>query len=206
MVPTKKIDNSITFPTTVQRLKMPLNVMVNVNTTNGLLVPVIIGLVAGVVFIFAIHTFVRGPIPPILSISHKFPEKVPIEDELKNIEQIQEVKLFLEKYDDNNSTAYFGHFQNETIQIRYTTWAQVDKDGDGYKETFRRLELTLFYDESGGKPIYKSYDPERLKQIEIRCREQIAISLDEEKAFTDIILPAYDGQVRDVIENAKCLF
>ena len=88
MVPTKKIDNSITFPTTVQRLKMPLNVMVNVNTTNGLLVPVIIGLVAGVVFIFAIHTFVRGPIPPIVSISHEFPKKVPIEDELKNIEQI----------------------------------------------------------------------------------------------------------------------
>ena len=185
---------------------MTLNVMVNVNTTNGLLVPVIIGLVVGAAFIFAIHTFVRGPIPPILSISHKFPEKVPIEDELKNIEQIPEVKLFLEKYDDNNSTIYLGRFQNETIQIRYTTWAQVDKDGDGYKEAFRRLELTLFYDESGGEPIYKSYDPDRLKQIEIRCREQIAISLDEDKAFTDIMLPAYDGQVRDIIENAKCLF
>jgi len=86
MVLTKKIDSSSTFTTTLQRLKMPLNVMVNVNTTNGLLVPVIIGLVVGAAFIFAIHTFVRGPIPPILSISHKFPEKVPIEDELKNIE------------------------------------------------------------------------------------------------------------------------
>ena len=206
MVLTKKIDYSSTSTTTLQRLKMPLNVMVNVNTTNGLLVPVIIGLVAGVVFIFAIHTFVRSPIPPILSISHKFPEKVPIEDELKNIEQIPEVKLFLEKYDDNHSTIYLGRFQNETIQIRYATWAQVDKDGDEYKEAFRRLELTLFYDESGGKSIYKSYDPDRLKQIEIRCREQIAISLDEDKAFTDITLPAYDGQVRDIIENAKCLF
>ena len=202
MVLTKKIDYSITFTTTLQRLKMPLNVTVNVNTTNGLLVPVIIGLVAGVVFIFTIHTFVRSPIPPILSI----PEKVPIEDELKSAQQIPEVKLFLEKYDDHNSTIFLGRFQNETIQIRYTTWAQVDKDGDGYKEAFRRLELTLFYDESGGKPIYKSYDPDKLKQIEIRCREQIAISLDEEKAFTDIMLPAYDGQVRDVIENGKCLF
>src|SRR5437867_1524276 len=185
---------------------MSLNVMVNVNTTNGLLVPVIIGLVVGIAFIFAIHAFVRSPIPPILSISHKFSEKVPIEDELKNIEQIPEVRIFLEKYDDYNSTKGFSRFQNGTIKFSYTTWAQVDKDGDGYKEAFHRLELTLFYDESGGKPIYKSYDPDRLKQIEIRCREQIAISLDEDKAFTDIMLPAYDGQVRDIIENVKCLF
>jgi hypothetical protein len=180
--------------------------MVNVNTTNGQLVPVIIGLVAGVVFIFAIHTFMRSPIPPILSIPERFPETIPIEDELKNIEQIPEVRLFLQKYDDHNSTMYFGRFQNDTIQIRYTTWAQVDKDGDGYKEAFRRLELTLFYDESGGEPIYKSYDPDRLKQIQVRCREQIAISLDEDKAFSDIMPPAYDNQVKDFIENARCLF
>ena len=175
------------------------------DSPSGELLPVIIGLVLGVVFIFVFYTLASNRQPPSVSIPQRFTQKVPIEDEFKSIEQIPEVSLFLEKYEDH-MTIYFGRSQNHTIQFTYSTWAQVDKDGDGYKEVFRRLELTLFYDESGGKPIDKSYDPDRLKQMVIRCREQTALSLDIDKAFTDIMQPAYDGQVKDILENEKCFF
>ena len=170
----------------------------DVGSNSGVLLPVIIGLALGVAFIVSIAVFTTT--------STAFPYRPPIEDEFRSIEQIPEVRLFLDKYGDHDFNNGFSRFQNGTIKFSYITWAQVDKDGDGYKETFRRLELTLFYDESGGMPIYKSYDPDRLKQIQVRCREQIAISLDEDQSFTDIMRPAYDGQVRDILENARCLF
>ncbi len=66
--------------------------------------------------------------------------------------------------------------------------------------------MTISYDESGGNPINKSYDPARIEQVEIRCRELTKMTPDVDKAFTDIVPPAYDGQIKDFIENTKCLF
>lgn len=128
-----------------------------------------------------------------------------IDDEFKNIEQIPEVKLFLEKYCSYDMTKGFGR-SNDTIRFEYVAAAYVDKDGDGIKEANRRLDLRIFYDESGNKPIHRSYDPARLEQIEIHCREQTTLSVDIDKAFSDIIPPAYDSNVIDFIENTKCLF
>lgn len=53
-----------------------------------------------------------------------------------------EVALFLEKYEDHNSIIYFGRSDNGTVRFIYAASAAIDKDGNGYKETNRRLELT----------------------------------------------------------------
>lgn len=131
-------------------------------------------------------------------------------EEFKSLEEHNsDVKLFLDKYGDHNSTKGFGRFpNNNTIKFTYVAAAYVDKNGDGIKETNRRLDLTVLYDESGegsDRLISNSYDPARVKQIEIRCREQTRLTPDIDKAFTDVVPPAYDGHVKDFIENVKCL-
>jgi hypothetical protein len=167
-------------------------------SNSQVLLPVIVGLVLGVAFIISFAFLMSTP-------SRTFPERPPIEDTFNNIEQIPEVKLFSEKYDDHNSTKGFGRFQNGTIKFSYVAFGNVDKDEDGIKEAFRRLELTISYDESGNKPIYKSFDPTRVKQLEIRCRELTKVSLDIDEAFADIMPRAYDGQIKDFIESSRCL-
>lgn len=166
----------------------------------GSLLPAIVGLVLGVIFIvsFSFH----------FNIPHRdFQRPPPLDETFGKIErQVPEVKLFMEKYgSDIYSTKGFARSDNGTIKFIYTAAAYVDRDGNGIGEVNRRLDLTIYYDESGGKPIYDSFDLARVKQLEARCREQTARSLDVDKAFTDIIEPAYNGQIAGFIESVKCL-
>lgn len=174
---------------------------------SSIILPVATGLVLGIAFIVSFALFINTPPRSRSAILGA----QPISEEFKNVEQqIPEVKLFLEKYGDYNSSKGFGRFPNGTIEYTYVAAAYIDKNnGDGIKEKLnRRIDLTILYDESGsgGQPIYKSYDPSRVKQIEIRCRELTELTPDVDKAFTDVMPPAYDGRVKDFIQHAKCLF
>lgn len=161
--------------------------------------PVIVGLVLGVAFVVSFVLIASSP-------SRTLFDKHSGEEDFRNIEQIPELKLFMEKYGDHDSTKGFGRSQNGTIQFSYAAFASVDTDTDGIKEAFRRLELSITYDESGNEPIYKNFDPSRVTHLEIRCRELTKVDLDIDIAFTDIMSHAYDGQTKDFIENASCLY
>lgn len=166
---------------------------------NGSLLPAIVGLVVGIAFIVSFSFLFSAP--------HRvLPGTPPAGETFEKIEQVPEVRLFLEKYgSDQYSTKSFGHSDNGMIKFTYTAAAYLDKDGNGIGEANRRLDLTVFYDEGGGKPIHDSFDAARVGQLEIRCREQTAYSHDIDKAFTDVMQPAYNDQVAGFIENARCL-
>lgn len=165
---------------------------------NGPLLPAIVGLALGVAFIASFSLFFNTP-------HGDMPLTPPVGETFENIEQVSEVKLFLEKYgSDQYSTKSFGRSDNGMIKFTYTAAAYLDRDGNGIGEVNRRLDLIVYYDESGN-PIHDSFDPARVGQLEIRCREQTAYLYDIDKAFTDVIQPAYNGQVAGFIENARCL-
>jgi hypothetical protein len=159
--------------------------------SNGSLLPAIVGLVLGVAFIASFAFFINAP-------SQRFPDGPPVEEEFKNIDQILEVKSFLEKYG-YNSTKGLAR-SSDSIMFYYDAKGKyLDKDGDGISEANRHLEISVLYDESGGNLVYKNFDPSRIKQIESRCLE-----VSYGGNTIDIIRPAYGNNVKAFIQNANC--
>lgn len=161
-------------------------------------VAVVAGLAIGIGFIIAFSMFFS--FPPRLS----FSDKPPVEDIFDNIEKIPEVTLFIEKYEDLNSTKGFSRSENGTIRFMYVASAGIDKDGNGYGETNRRFELIVLYDESGDKPIHDSFEPERVKHMETHCKEHTKVTPNIDEAFSDIMPVAYNEDVGDSIQNSEC--
>ena len=180
---------------------MPLYVSVTVNATSGLLTPVLAGLVLGALFIIAFSTFMRNPIPPMLSIAERFHDRVPIQDEFKTVEQVPEVKFLIDKYTNDVQPGFARSNDEKTIRYDYLIAEAIDTDGDGYKESVRHLDLILLYDESGGK-IYKNPDA-KLIQMKIECTQPSSSDI---RTYIDVMPPVEDGKVMDFIQNEKCMF
>lgn len=160
--------------------------------------PLAAGLAVGIAFIVIFSMLFALPV------SRPFPGMLAPGAELENIEKVPAVALFLEKYGEQNSTIYFGYSENGTAQFMFAAAGGVDKDGNGYKETSRTMELDVTYDGSGGKPIYYTFEPERVKHMEAHCKELVKFTININEAFADVMPPAYDGDVRDFIQNSEC--
>lgn len=112
-----------------------------------------------------------------------------------------EVALFLEKYEDHNSIIYFGRSDNGTVRFIYAASAAIDKDGNGYKETNRRLELTFCMMKAAANQSTTVLNL-RAKHMEAHCKEQSKVTPTIDEAFSDTMPAAYEDDVRDFIQNS----
>lgn len=173
-------------------------------TSNDALLPVIAGLVAGIALIAAFSAaFPHG------SLVRSFFPHAPHPDELfVEVEQVPEVRLFLEKYNDTHSDqnhlakGFSRQPDGSASQYLYSAFRNLDMDGDGYTETLRRVELSIIFEGDRGNNNDSSNNAPRVRQMEIHC---LQLSSEEPRSFADLFSPAFDGSVGAFIEGNNCL-
>lgn len=157
---------------------------------NGSLgVPVVAGLATGVAIVILFTLFMT----PMLAITRGRPT---IQEEFQRAEQLQEVQFFMQKYPDFTS----GFAKNGTsVTYYYNVSKWGDANGDGVAESFRRLALSVTFED--GMAISKDAIS-RLHRIQIECDAASA-----ENITLHNLMPPVSGEtnVMEFLQNAKCI-
>lgn len=125
--------------------------------------------------------------------------------DFQRAEQLQSVQLFEEKYPDFTN----GFSQNSTaVTYYYNVSRWGDADGDGYKESFRRLSLSAAFEGntldlgSGGGEKDASSTSSGLQRIEIKCD----VASDENRTLYNFITPGCgEENVINFLQKVKCI-
>lgn len=161
---------------------------------NHLTLPVVVGLAVGVVLIASVWYFY----------SYILSEGTPPGSgqllEFNTPNKLTEVKLLFSKYPSNATTYGFSR-GDKTITFDYIVQESVDTNGDGFKETVRRLDLFVTYDETYGN--IQDYPYAKLVSMNATCTEP---SPSNAYKWVNVEQPATDGQVLDYLRNTGCVY
>lgn len=168
---------------------------------SSMAIPVIVGLAAGIALVILFASFMT----PIFSFTTTAAKSGPTtEKDFQRAERLQSVQLFGEKYPDFTS----GFSQNSTaVTYHYNVSRWGDADGDGYKETFRRLSLSATFagstlDIGSGSMGEDASAASGLRHIEIKCD----VASDDNRTLHNLVPPAHgEENVMDFLQHAKCI-